>query len=286
MARIAGRQHGNVTREQLLAAGISSAGISRRLLSGVLHPEYRGVYRVGHRAPSVLARYAAAALASGEDAALTGPAAQFAYDLRRGQPPAPEVVTTAHRVLPGVIVHRARALPEDEVRIWNGIRIVTVPRLLVDLAAVLSLDALASAHHEARIRFRVAPATVEAVIARRPNVMGVAGLRAVVHGDVPVLLGRLERGFRRFLSDHRFPLPVTNRREGAHYVDCRWPGHGLTVELDSFRFHNDRKTWEGDRQRERDARSRGDRFRRFTWRDVFEDQAYMHAQLDRHLPRC
>jgi hypothetical protein len=54
---------------------------------------------------------------------------------------------------------------------------------------------------------------------------------------------------------------------------------------DSFRFHNDRQTWETDRQRERDARSRGDRFRRFTWRDVFEDQTYLIDQLDRRLPR-
>ena len=57
---------------------------------------------------------------------------------------------------------------------------------------------------------------------------------------------------------------------GAHRVDCRWPRHRLTVELDSYRFHNSRYAWEQDRKREREARARGDEFRRYTWGDVFE----------------
>ena len=72
VASIAGRQHGLVTRAQLLEAGVSEAGIKRRLGRGVLLREHRGVYRVGHRAPSVEARYLAAVLAGGEGAALSG----------------------------------------------------------------------------------------------------------------------------------------------------------------------------------------------------------------------
>ena len=52
--------HGVVTRQELLDAGISSASIKRRVRKGVLLIEYRGVYRVGHRAASVVARYLAA----------------------------------------------------------------------------------------------------------------------------------------------------------------------------------------------------------------------------------
>jgi hypothetical protein len=36
---------------------------------------------------------------------------------------------------------------------------------------------------------------------------------------------------------------VTNRPAGAHYVDCRWPEHHLTVELDSYRYHRSRYSW-------------------------------------------
>ena len=70
-----------------------------------------------------------------------------------------------------------------------------------------------------------------------------------------------------------------NRPAGAHYVDCRWPGRKLTVELDSYRYHGTRHAWEQDRKRERQARRRGDDFRRFTWGDVFEEPAALIDEL-------
>ena len=79
LARIAGRQHGVVTRQELLDAGLSDAGIKRRVRRGYLLLEYRGVYRVGHRAPSVEARYLAAVKACGEGAVLMGMAAAYLH---------------------------------------------------------------------------------------------------------------------------------------------------------------------------------------------------------------
>jgi hypothetical protein len=283
MAKIAGRQHGNVTAAQLLDVGMSRSGIDRRVHGGVLHREYRGVYRVGHRAPNTAAHYMAAVLACGDGAALAGFALAHHRGLLRGSPPAPEVVVAADRRVRGVIVHRVRSLPDEEVEVRDRIPVTTIARTLVDLASVCPLHELARIHHEARVRFHLEPEAVDEVLDRRPNAPGAALLRAVVHGDTPLLLSRLERGFRRFLRDHGFPMPQFNRPEGAHYVDCRWPEHRFTVELDSFRFHNTRKAWESDHDRARAAHRRGDRFRRFTWRDVFEDQAYMHAQLEARL---
>src|SRR3954454_4376999 len=75
LARIAGAQHGVVARRQLLAAGIHAAAIQRRVVKAALLPEHPGVYRVGHRAPSVEARYLAAVLACGDGALLSGRAA-------------------------------------------------------------------------------------------------------------------------------------------------------------------------------------------------------------------
>ena len=73
--RLASSSHGVVNRAQLLAAGLTEAQIKRRLRSGELLQEYRGVYRVGHRAPSVEARYLAAVWACGRGALLSGRAA-------------------------------------------------------------------------------------------------------------------------------------------------------------------------------------------------------------------
>ena len=68
-------------------------------------------------------------------------------------------------------------------------------------------------------------------------------------------------------------------------MDCRWPEYGLTVELDSYRFHNTRHAWEQDHRREREARARGDDFRRYTYGDVFENPAPMLAELRVALPK-
>jgi Transcriptional regulator, AbiEi antitoxin len=66
LAQIASSTHGVVTHAQLLAAGFTRAQIKARVRSGALLPEHRGVYRVGHRAPSHEARYLAAVWACGE----------------------------------------------------------------------------------------------------------------------------------------------------------------------------------------------------------------------------
>ncbi|MBA3300625.1 MAG: hypothetical protein H0T15_02045, partial [Thermoleophilaceae bacterium] len=107
-----------------------------------------------------------------------------------------------------------------------------------------------------------------------------------MHGDAKVLLSTLERGFVDFVREINRPLPQTNRPAGGRRVDCRWPEHKLTIELDSYAFHNSRRAWELDRQRERDARARGDEFRRFTWGDVFEDQRHMRREMLALLPEC
>jgi very-short-patch-repair endonuclease len=126
---------------------------------------------------------------------------------------------------------------------------------------------------------------VERVLKRRHNWPGARKLRRVMWGEAPVTLSRLERRFLERLRAASLPQPETNRRVDGRFVDCRWPGPRLTVELDSYRHHNTRHAWEQDRQRERQARARGDEFRRYTWRDVDEEPEPMVADLRRLLGR-
>ncbi|HKH23034.1 MAG TPA: hypothetical protein VKA88_05385, partial [Solirubrobacterales bacterium] len=160
-----------------------------------------------------------------------------------------------------------------------------VPRTLVDLAALLDEADLSRAAHEAQVRHRVTPQRVEEVLARRHNWPGARRLRRVIWGEVPVSLSKLESSFIAFLRRAGLPLPETNRRVDGRYVDCRWPEHRLTVELDSFRYHGTRHAWEADREREREARARGDELRRYTWRDVHEEPGPMLEDLGGLLGR-
>jgi hypothetical protein len=279
LARIAGTQHGVVTREQLLRAGITPDEVRGRVRSGGLLREHRGVYRVGHRAPSVEARYLAAVLACGEGALLSGPAAGHLLGLLKGPAPAPEVMTTTERRIKGVRTRRSRRIELADATTWRAIPVTTVPRTLVDLAAHLPPDALARACHEAGVLHRTTPAHIEAVLARRPTSPGAGRLREVMSGDVRVTLSELERVFLARLENAGLPIPETNRRAGTWRVDCRWPEHRLTVELDGYRYHNSRQSWERDRLREREARLRGDDFRRYTYGDVVEAPAFMLSEL-------
>ena len=285
LAAIGADQHGVVSRTELLDAGLTRWEIRDRVRSGALLVEYRGVYRVGHRAPSREARYLAAVKACGPGAVLSGRPAAHLHGLIKGRPPPPEVLTRTERRIEGLPTQRSRTLDLRDVTELQEIPATTVSRTLVDLAAVLSPDELARACHEAGVLHDTTPAQVEKVLRRRPNSPGAAALRTVLHGDVHVTLSGLERRFLAQLKAAGLPLPKTNRPAGGRRVDCRWPEHNLTIELDGYRYHRSRHAWEQDRRREREARLRGDEFRRYTYGDVFEQPRFMLGDLDRLLRR-
>jgi predicted transcriptional regulator of viral defense system len=283
VAGIAASQHGVVTRAQLLAAGLSRRAIAKRLDKGSLIRVHRGVYRVGHMAPNLNATFIAAVYACGDGAVLSGRAAGQLLGLVTGAPPRPEVTAPHERTVHGVATRRSRAI---DAMTWHRIPVTTPARTLVDLAESSTAAQLARAVHEAGIRHGTTPGEVEAVLARRPNTPGAATLRAVLRGDVHVTLSELERAFLRLLGKAGLPLPVTNCLAGGRFVDCRWPEHKLTVELDSYRYHASRHAWELDRRGERQAYARGDQFRRYTWSDVTESSRptvkELRAVLDAH----
>jgi hypothetical protein len=277
LARLANTRKGLVDRDQLLAAGLTRHQIARCVRNGVLWPEYDGIYRVGHRAPNLETSYLAAVLACGEGALLSGRAAAYLYGLIKGDPPKPEVTTPTQHRPKGVICHRTRRVTDATT--YRGIPITTVARTVVDMAPGSTPGELAELFHHAVVRFRVKPHHVEAVLKRRPNAKGAQTLRRVINGDERALLSVLERGFIAVLRKHDLPLPRTNIPEDGHWVDCRWPKHKLTVELDSYEFHATRHAWQQDYQRERKARRRKDEYRRYIWEDVFEDSDPMIADL-------
>jgi very-short-patch-repair endonuclease len=221
----------------------------------------------------------AAVKACGSGSLLASRAAAHLLGLLKRPPSLPEVLTTTERRIRGVITHRVRRTELTDATRWRGIPVTNLPRTLVDLAAVLPASDLARAFHEATVRHRTTPDSVERVLARRHNWPGARNLRRVIWGDEPVSLSKLESSFIARVRRAGLPFPETNRRVDGRYVDCRCPAHRLTVELDGYRYHQTRYAWEEDRQREREARARGDEFRRYTWRDVDEDPKPMLADL-------
>jgi hypothetical protein len=258
-------QHGRVTRKQLLEAGIDHNKIRRWIADGRLRRVHRGVFAVGHTAPSVRADYMAAVLACGEGAVLSHWAAAYVMHLVRGTPP-PGVVTvptTACRRRPGIVIHRVKTLPVLDGALVDNIPITAVTRILLDLAPGTSPSRLARLCHEAWVRHDVTPRMVEACIGRNPRKPGAAKLRRALGTDVT--LSMLERGFLKLLAQHKLPAPRTNIDHHGDKVDCHWPRLDLTIELLSFRYHATRSGFDNDV-----ARRRRSGHVAYTYGDVFE----------------
>lgn len=278
VARIAHRQHGRVARRQLLAAGLSGKLIDRWVADGRLRVVHRGVYAVGHTAPSVQGTYMAAVLAAGPGARLSHRAAEYLWSGARGTPPPPEVTvpTTADRRRPGIVIHRVARLQPLDVTTLHAIPITTLARTLLDVAPRTSPPKLARACHEAWVRHRLTPVQIDACIARNPRKPGVARLRTALGSDAT--LSDLEDGFLALLDAHDLPRPRTNVDRHGDKVDCHWPAHGLTVELVTFRYHATRDGFESDV-----ARRRRSNHVAYTYGDVFERGPRTAAEIAARL---
>jgi hypothetical protein len=101
-AVIAQRQYGVVARWQLLAAGVSSQAIQRRLAAGRLHAVHRGVYLVGHAVLPPHAQEMAALLACGLDPAPSNRAAAVGSNESA-------VTAPSNRAPAAVLSHRSAA---------------------------------------------------------------------------------------------------------------------------------------------------------------------------------
>jgi very-short-patch-repair endonuclease len=260
IAQLAKRELGILTTEELLAAGLSPAGISRRAKAGRLHRLHHGVYAVGHTALSREARLLAAVKACGEGAVLSHQSAAELWDLSPPCP-GPSHVTIPIARNPGrnrqITVHRSRTLrPADATR-RNRIPVTTPARTLRDLKRTLPRDQWQAALDRARSR----GLDVGSVVDEEPT------------------RSALERKFLRLCRRHRIPAPEVNERIGAFVVDFLWADRRLIAEVDGYEFHRDRQAFEVDRARDAELTRRGYRVLRFTYRQVTREPSRVARTL-------
>jgi Transcriptional regulator, AbiEi antitoxin len=87
IARIAARQHGVISGEQLEGLGIGRQSLTRRVNAQRLHRIHRGVFAVGHRGLSKAGRWMAAVLACGPEAVLSHSSAGELWGMLRNRRP-------------------------------------------------------------------------------------------------------------------------------------------------------------------------------------------------------
>jgi very-short-patch-repair endonuclease len=287
ISALAARQHGVVSRRQLLGLGLGGDAIDHRATTGRLTRLERGVYALGHAQLRREGTMLATVLAAGRGGVASHRSAAALWGVR------PWTTTFVELTLPGRggtqkrrgrIVHRSIALPPDEVTTEASIPVTVPARTLLDLAAVVP------AHHLRRAVERAEQAevfdlvAVRAVLDRHPGRAGsraLEGLLADMHAHgVTTSRSDLESAMLQLCLDHGLPRPQVNRHDGTRESDFRWPAHRLTVEVDSWTFHGrTRRAFDGDRARDRALLLEGWRVARFTDRQILGDPIAVVAEI-------
>ncbi len=262
LAALAEAQFGVVTSAQLVALGFSSSAISRMVGSGRLVPLYRGVYAVGHAQLLARGRWLAAVLACGEGAALSHTKSASLSDLRNCERSLVDV-TVAGRTRSGqrgIRLHRVRHLHPDDVTEIDGIRVTTIARTLLDLCDVLPAIQVRRAFEKAermdRLDYRALRLVAERAHGRRALKVFLP-LIAEDHSPAARAKSDLEARFLDFVRERDLPTPAVNSLVGGHEVDAHWSGTKLVVELDSWEFHRNKRSFHADRRKWLHLRSQG-----------------------------
>jgi very-short-patch-repair endonuclease len=280
IAALATRQHGVVSRAQLLDLGLGAGAIKHRVRLGRLRPLHRGVYAVGHRALRREAWWTAAVLAAGPGAALSYRTAAELWRIRGTSRARIDVSAPRHRRSTARLELHEIELQPDEVTIEHGIRVTTPARTLFDLATVVSPQHLKAAMDEAEVRRLTSPTSLDALLKRYPGRRGTTALKRILDDagrSVPTSV--LERRFLTLLDAHRLPRPEINRLSDYGELDATWYDERLIVECDGFAAHGTRTAFERDRAKDRELVTAGWRVVRITWRQLDADGDTIAEQL-------
>lgn len=234
-----------------------------------MHRLHRGVYALGHAAPSEARRFMAAVRACGEGAALSHVSAAVLWGYPKPVE-GPVHVTSPSRSgkaqRRGIALHRSASLGRagtgaggaPQVTLRHRIPVSAPKRTIEDLEG-----------------------TVEPRLWRRAKRQAeLAGHRL----DLPTDRSRsdLEADFLEFLDLHRLPRPLVNVKLGeigGAEVDFLWPERGLVVETDFFDYHRGSVAFEEDHQRDPRLRRAGYTVRRYTGAQLDERPAEILADL-------
>jgi Transcriptional regulator, AbiEi antitoxin len=253
---IAGGQDGVISTEQLTRLGLTKDDIRRRVLKGWLHPLHRGVYAVGHRNLTSRGFLRAALLTCGPTGFLDGRTAAADYGLRAQNFKAIEVTVVASKTpkRSGLIIHRTRHEPHrSEVRTRYGLRVATVPRLLITLAPRETPTELMRLITEAVRRKALNIASMEEAFTRHERAPGIGLLKDVYsrYRPGPDRKSNLERSFDAYAAtDSRIPPYEKNVRLGPYEFDCFWRHEQFALELDGRPYHSALEDMDNDRAKD------------------------------------
>lgn len=281
VAAVAERQHGVVSRAQVLELGGTGGVIERRRASGRWRSLRTGVYVVVGSADTWHRRLMAACL--GTRGVASHRAAAHLWHLPGFPAGRIEVVVPRGRRVrsAGELVHQSIDLCRLVPVAREGIPVTPLARTVLDLGAVVSPDRYSAIVHRCVHERRVAwHELLGAVLSHGPRRGrdGLGRLRAVLDADLGTRPSEsdLEHLLEQVLVDAGLPRPdrqvVVQDRQGRFVarVDLGYPEQCVAIEADGRAFHTSPTDFERDRSRQNALVLAGWTVLRFTWRDVLE----------------
>ena len=298
MLGISKRQHGVVSRKQLVEAGIPPRTIDRRVSRAGLFVVYPGVYAVGRPTVSMEGIILASLLGAGDGAVLGCRSAAAVWGFLKHESPIEvlrldggtnqraRVKVEGKRWWPYLHVMKPRNLPEVETTIRDGLNLTSPARTLRDVAAFLSRRQFERIFTEADRLGVLEDEDLLRCAVQSQGKKGAQMLRRAVARRIPGIedaASLLEALLLELCDLNQIPRPVTNRMIGAYRPDFQWPEHSLIVEVDGYEFHRGREMFENDLLRDDRLRAQGWTVRRFSWRMVNDEPEEVARSIRREL---
>lgn len=277
--------HGVISRDEALELGLSTGQIAHRLRTGQLVRTAPSVYAVAGAPVTWLTNARSAALALNGVVSHRSAANMHGID---GYTPSHQLeITVPKSRRPrsvDVLVHRSTQFHLIDTNVINAIPVTGIARTVLDIAGVVS--------------FRRLEWTVDAVIRQQlcgwddlmsvlicHSVQGRNGcgpLRALLDQRCPedvVPDSKWNRMVGQLLVSAGLPTPefehvvVDRRGNFAGRVDLAFPRVRVAIELDSVRWHLNRRSFEADPRRKNQLTNAGWTVLTFTWSDYADNPA-------------
>ncbi len=287
---VAAHQLELITTEQLRAVGVGRGVIRSRRRNKTLHLVHTGVYHLGTLLMLPGARELAAVLACGDDAMVRRRSAVALLGLSDGWDGAVEILVAGRncRSRTGIKVARIAELKEIDRGFQHGIPIVAPALALLDFAAVATAGELEQAITEAYALKLVTEEQLRDVIERHRRRSGAAALRAELDrvGGPMWTASKAERVMKDLVRKADLPMPQTRVKVVGFTADFLWTEYRLIVEVDGYRYHGHRYSFEGDRRRDQKHKTAGYEVFRFTWRQLEQEPLRVIAVIAMAMGRA
>jgi very-short-patch-repair endonuclease len=278
-------QENVISLGQLNACGLTKHTVGRAVRAGHLAMEGGGVYRMSAAPPSPRGLCWAALLRAGPDAVLSHRTAAVLWALVQDWGPRLHVTSRRHRRHGhATVLHQATLTAHDTTR-RNGLRVTSLARTLLDLAATEPEAVLLVAVRQALTLHGTRKRSVFAGLDRAGGHPGRGPLKRALDAlaaDPGRGEGRgpLEDAFWLTVLPYRDRLPAYERNvsirlgtDDVYTGDIVFAGPRVVVELDSREFHDNDSSFDSDRRRDRRLAANGWLVIRITHRHLRDDAA-------------